>query len=277
MSTSWRWGVLLAALLVSACQGQARPVDPNIITIAARVGPNSLHPLKANDEGTARVGQLIYDSLMDLGDDLRAHPRLAERIETPNPTTSVAHLRHGVKFHDGHELTSRDVVYTFSRFLDPSFISPFKGAFTQMTGVHAADDYTVVFNLKAPFPSFPVTNLVPVPIIPDGADEQTLARAPNGTGPYRLVRYASDDKAELTAFTNYWNGPPRNAGVVLKVIPDDTMRGLELRKGTADLVVNDVPPDIVYQMQKSGDFAIVRSPGLDFSYLGFNMKDPVVS
>ena len=31
----------------------------NIITIAARVGPNNLHPLKANDEGTARVGQLM--------------------------------------------------------------------------------------------------------------------------------------------------------------------------------------------------------------------------
>ena len=272
----WGLGAALASLVLAACQGQTRP-DPNIITVAARVGPNSLHPLKANDEGTARVGQLIYDSLMDLGDDLRAHPRLAERIETPNPTTFVAHLRRGVKFHDGHELTSRDVVYTFSRFLDPAFISPFKGAFTQMSGVQATDDYTVVFTLKAPFPSFPVTNLVPVPIIPDGADEQTLARTPNGTGPYRLVRYASDDKVELTAFMGYWNGPPRNAGVVFKVIPDDTMRGLELRKGTADLIVNDVPPDIVYQMQRSGDFTIVRSPGLDFSYLGFNMRDPVVS
>ncbi len=268
---------ILHSALLAGCSFREPPPDPNIITIAARVGPNSLHPLKANDEGTARVGQLIYDSLMDLGDDLRAHPRLAERLETPDPTTYVAHLHHGVKFHDGHELTSRDVVYTFSRLLDPAFISPFKGAFTQMSGVQATDDYTVVFHLKMPFPSFPVTNLVPVPIIPDGADEQTLARAPNGTGPYRLVRYAADDKAELAAFKDYWDGPPHNAGVVLKVIPDDTMRGLELRKGSADLVVNDVPPDIVYQMQKSNDFTIFRSPGLDFSYLGFNMRDPVVS
>jgi peptide/nickel transport system substrate-binding protein len=118
---------------------------------------------------------------------------------------------------------------------------------------------------------------VPIPILPDGADEQTLARRPNGTGPYQFVRYASDDKVELTAFTGYWNGPPRNAGVVVKVIPDDTMRGLELRKGTADIAINDVPPDMVHQMQQSGNFAVVRSPGLDFSYLGFNMRDPVVS
>jgi peptide/nickel transport system substrate-binding protein len=274
---NWTLGVCVFALLTSACLRQQPPADPNIITVAARVGPNSLHPLKANDEGTVRVGQLIYDSLMDLGGDLRAHPRLAERVEMPDPLTYIAHLRRGVRFHDGHELTARDVVYTFSRFLDPAFISPLKGAFTVMTGVRAIDDYTVTFALKEPSLSFPVTNLVPVPIIPDGSDEGTLARAPNGTGPYRLTHYSADDKVELTAFAGYWNGPPRNAGVVFKVIPDDTMRGLELRKGTADLVVNDVPPDIVYQMQKSGDFSIVRAPGLDFSYLGFNMRDPVVS
>jgi peptide/nickel transport system substrate-binding protein len=277
----WRCSVVAAfsilhSALLAGCTN-SQPADPNIITIAARVGPNSLHPLKANDEGTARVGQLMYESLMDTGDDLRAHPRLAERLETPDPLTFVVHLRHGVKFHDGHELTARDVVYTFSRLLEPTFVSPFKGAFTAMTGVRALDDYTVAFSLKMPFPSFPVTNLVPVPIIPDAVDEATLTRSPNGTGPYRFVRYAPDDKVEVAAFDGYWNGRPRNAGVVFKVIPDDTMRGLELRKGTSDVVVNDMPPDIVYQMQKTGDFTVVRAPGLDFSYLGFNMRDPVVA
>ena len=274
---SWALGVCAASLLFSSCQRAATPSDSDILTIAARVGPNSLHPLKANDEGTARVGELIYDSLMDTGADLRAHPRLAERVETADSQTYVVYLRRGVAFHDGHELTARDVVYTFSRFLDPAFVSPFKGAFTSMTGVRALDDYTVEFRLKAPFPSFPVTNLVPVPIIPDGADEATLARAPNGTGPYRFVSYETDDKVELRAFNEYWDGKPQNAGLIFKVIPDDTMRGLELRKGTADLIVNDMPPDIVYQMEKTGDFSIVRSPGLDFSYLGFNMRDPAVS
>lgn len=268
---------VLSSALLGGCVRSDIPTNPNIITVAARVGPNSLHPLKANDEGTARVGQLMYESLMDTGTDLRAHARLAERIETPDPTTVVAHLRRGVLFHDGHELTARDVVYTFSRFLDPEFVSPFKGAFTSMAGVRAIDDYTVEFTLKAPSPSFPVTNLVPVPIIPDGADDAVLSRAPNGTGPYRFVRNAADDRVEVAAFEDYWGGRPRNEGVVLKVIPDDTMRGLELRKGTADVVINDMPPDIVHQLEESGGFTVERSPGLDFSYLGFNMRDPVVS
>src|SRR5688572_26491766 len=151
---------ILHLALLGGCGRREQPPDPNIITVAVRVAPNSLHPLKANDEVTVRVGELVYDSLMDLGEDLRAHPRLAERVETQNQQTFVAHLRRGVKFHDGHELTARDVVYTYSQLIDPAFVSPLKGAFTMMTGVRALDDYTVVFELKAPFPSFPVTNLV---------------------------------------------------------------------------------------------------------------------
>src|SRR5688572_417903 len=113
---------ILNSALLAGCLRPQPPADPNIITIAARVGPNNLHPLKANDEGTARVGQLMYESLMDTGDDLRAHPRLAERLEQPDPLTYVVHLRRGVKFHDGHELTARDVVHTYSLFLDPAFV-----------------------------------------------------------------------------------------------------------------------------------------------------------
>ena len=268
---------ILHLAFLTGCLRPQPPVDPNIITIAARVGPNNLHPLKANDEGTVRIGELMYDSLMDLGEDLRAHPALAERLDRPDPLTYIVHLRRGVKFHDGHELTARDVVHTYSLFLDPAFVSPVKGAFTVMAGVRAVDDYTVAFSLKSPFPSFPVTNLVPIPILPAGVDEATVARAPNGTGPYRFVRYATDDTVEVAAFRDYWNGPPQNSGIVFKIIPDDTMRGLELRKGTVDLIVNDVPPDIVHQMERGGDFSVVRSPGLDFSYLGFNMRDSVVS
>ena len=268
--------VLQSALLLG-CSSAQRPADPNVITVAARVGPNSLHPLKANDEGTTRVASLVYESLMEIGEDLRAVAGLAERLEMPDPLTYVAHVRRGVHFHDGRELTSRDVVFTFRQFLDPKYVSPYKGAFTVMADVRAIDDYTVQFTLKEPFAAFPLANLVPIDIVPAHVDEATLTQSPVGTGPYRFVRYDVDDKVELAAFEDYWGGAPRNAGVVMKVIPDDTMRGLELRKGSADVIMNDIVPDIAYQLERSGDFRAVRALGLDFSYLGFNMRDPVLS
>jgi peptide/nickel transport system substrate-binding protein len=261
------------ALLVSCTPSSSS--NPNIITIAVRSGPTTLDPRQGADESSQRISQLIFNSLMEWGDDLRVHPALAERLEHPDPLTYVAHLRRGVRFHDGHELTARDVVYTFAAFVDPAFVSPLKGAYKLLRGVTAVDDYTVRFTLAEPFAAFPIQLVLP-PIVPDGSGDR-MRRAPVGTGPYRFVRYDNDDKVVLTPFEGFWKGAPGNAGLIVKVIPDDTMRGLDLRKGATDLVINDLPPDIVHQLTLDGSFRVVPSPGLDFSYLGFNMRDPILA
>jgi peptide/nickel transport system substrate-binding protein len=266
----------LCLLSLSIGCSDSRPRDPDVITIAVRSGPNSLDPRLSNDEGTQRMSQLVFSPLLEHGDDLRIRPALAERFDNPDPLTYIAYLRHGVTFHDGHELTARDVVYTFTSILDPALPSPFKGAFRALTDVAALDDYTVVFKLSEPFAAFPIQLTGVPPIVPADAGG-SLRTVPIGTGPYRFVRYDADDTMVLSAFDGYWDGTPANAGIVMKVVPDDTMRGLELRKGTTDLVVNDLPPDIVYQLEKSGQFSIERSPGLDFSYLGVNLRDPVLA
>jgi peptide/nickel transport system substrate-binding protein len=178
-----------------------------------------------------------------------------------------------VRFHDGHELTARDVVHTFGSFLDPAFVSPKKGAYRQLASVTPRDPYTVVFSLKQPFGSFPI-NLV-MGIVPAGAGAE-MGRAPVGTGPYELVTFAPDDRTVLRRFDGYFRGPARNAGVILRVVPDDTMRGLELRKGTVDLVVNDLAPDIVHQLAEEGRVHVVQTPGTDYTYIGLNVRDPAL-
>jgi peptide/nickel transport system substrate-binding protein len=261
-------------MFLSACSSSAPAVPSSYVTVGVRTAPNNLDPRFASDETSGRVSQLIYDSLVDLDENLMVRPHLAERLDNPDPLTYIVRLRHGVAFHDGHELTSKDVVYTFGAFLDPTFISPWKGAFKVVDSVTAPDQYTVVFKLKEPFAAFPI-QLVSPPVVPDGAGT-TLTSHPVGTGPYRFVSYAVDDQLVLAAFDRYFAGAPKNRGVILKVVPDDTMRGLELRKGSVDLVINDLPPDIVYQLEKRGGFNLAESPGLDFSYVGFNMRDRVL-
>lgn len=266
-------GPLALGLVVAACGPAAAPLDPNIITIAIRAAPNNLDPRLANDDATARIGQLVANGLMELGDDMRARPKLAERLEQTSPITYVAHLRRGVTFHDGHELTSRDVVYSYQRLIDPDFQSPYKSAFRSLASVRALDDDSVEFTLREPFASFPA-QLVEPGIVPDGAGPMTTN--PIGTGPYRFVRYVVDDRVEFAAFADYYEGAPANAGVVMKIVPDDTMRGLELRKGTVDVTINDMAPDIIHQLAKSGEFRLRTSPGLDFFYVGFNVQDPAL-
>jgi peptide/nickel transport system substrate-binding protein len=267
--------LFLAALAVTfagfaACSPP--PSEPSIITIAIPVAPNSLDPRYGTDENSARAHQLIFNDLLRWDDQTRLAPGLAESWETADYQTYRIRLRKGVPFHDGHEMTSADVVYTFTSMVDPAMASPYRGAFRDLQSVSAVDRYTVDFVLKHPSGSF-LPNLV-FKIVPAGAGRE-LRTNPIGTGPYRYVSYAVDDRLELRAFRDYFEGLPRNNGLIMKVVPDDIMRGLELRKRTSDLIVNDHVPDMVYQLEKEG-LTLSTAPGVDYQYLGFNLRDPVL-
>ena len=193
-------GLALCAVgtMAVACTGTG-PQDPRLLTVAVRTAPNRLDPRQGTDEASQRLAQLIFDPLMEFGEDLQVKPGLAERLDHPDPLTYIAHLRRGVRFHDGHELTSKDVVYTFGAFLDPTFESPFEGAYRALKSVTAAGDYTVVFTLSEPFTAFPNQLVNTPPVVPYGSGD-TLSTHPVGTGPYRFVRYDTDEQVVLEAF-----------------------------------------------------------------------------
>lgn len=264
---------LLLALLAPACLQRAVS-DPNVIAVSLTTGPNNLDPRIGTDDTSAKLHQLLYDNFMELDDHLRVAPKLAQSLEHPDPLTYIATLRDDVRFHDGRPLTADDVVYTFGQMLDPTFVSPKKGGYRELASVEARDAHTVVFHLKKPFESFPINLIMPIVAKGAGAD---LREHPMGTGPYRFVSYAVDDRVVLAPNPNYWGGAPKNAGLVLKIVPDDVMRGLELQKGTMDLVVNDIAPDIVFQMRSNPRLQVVQAPGVDYQYIGLNAQDTILS
>ena len=277
MLRSWSAVVLgclgAAALGCSVVACDSAPPKTGIVTLAVLSSPNSLDPRVGSDETSQRAHQLLYDNLLSLDDQLRVIGGLASSWQQRDSLTYDVVLRQGVLFHDGHELTADDVVYTFGSFIDPAFISARKGAYRLLDTVTALDRYTVRFSLKEPFGSFPIQLVMPV--VPKDAGAG-LREHPVGTGPYKFVRFAVDDRLELEAFPQYFRGAPSNDGVVLKVVPDEIMRALELRKGTVDLVVNDLSPDVVHQLATDKSMSVTESPGTDYAYLGFNLRDPVL-
>ena len=262
--------VLLCALTLSACSTQ-RP-EGDAIVVAMTNSAVNLDPRVGADDASQKAHQLLYSTLVKIDATLAVVPDVAQSLVRTDPVTYVAALRHGVTFHDGSELTAADVAYTFRSFLDPAFRGR-SGAYTNVASVEVVDAHTVAFHLKTPSASFPI-NLV-MGIVKDGSGA-TNARAPIGTGPYQLASFKPDDRIVLTRFDRYFEGPAKNSGIVLKVVPDDTMRGLELRKGAVDLIVNDVAPDIVWQMQREGALRIATGPGTDYAYIGLNLKDPLL-
>jgi peptide/nickel transport system substrate-binding protein len=265
--------IALAVLIAlsAGCSQKRRDKDAIIVGMALPV--INLDPRVGTDEASQKAHQLLYNTLLRIDNQLRPVPDLAESLEQPDPITYIAHLRRGVLFHNGRELSADDVVYTFRSFLDPGFRGR-TAAYRILAGVNRLDRYTVEFKLKAAVASFPV-NLV-MGIVQEGSGAAN-ARQPIGTGPYRLAEFVTDDRLVLTPFEQHYAGRPRNGGLVLKVIPDDTMRGLELRNGSVDLVVNDLSPDLVWELGQEGRMQIATAAGTDYAYLGLNLRDPILS
>jgi len=113
--------------------------------------PTDLDPRVGIDAQSERIDNLLFDDLLDRDEHLNVKPGLAERWEIPDPLTYVFHLHSGVKFHDGHPLTSRDVKWTFDSLLAGKIRSTKSAAYRFVERIEAPDDYTVVFHLKEPF------------------------------------------------------------------------------------------------------------------------------
>jgi peptide/nickel transport system substrate-binding protein len=260
---------IAAMFLTLGCRQPARPATGPIV-VALRTSPANFDPGIATDETSQRVERLVFSSLLKFTETLDVVPDLATRFDTTDSQTYVVAIPTGIYFHDGREMTSEDVAYTFRRLIDPAFVSAKKGAYRDLVSVDIVDRQTVAFHLKAPSVSFPV-NLV-MGIVPAGTGP-SASRQPIGSGPYRMTRFVPDAEVVLMPFERYYKGAPANDGVILKVVPDDTMRGLELRKGDVDLVVNDLTPDLVHDLSAAPGLQVTTADGTDWAYVGLNLRD----
>lgn len=273
--------VVLAGLLAAlpACRPDRPPRWPSdgSLTVALASAPIQLDPRIGTDQSSQRAYQLIVDGLVTRRPDTTIAPDLAERWETLDGGLRWRfHLRPGVRFQDGRPLSSADVVYTFGSILDGTVGSAKKGAFAVVERVAAVDPLTVDFVLKEPFGALLSELTSSQGIVPVGMTPERMNADPIGTGAFRLAR-RGEDRLELVPFAGHWAGAPALRRVVLREVPDDTVRALELLKGSVQLVVNDLPPDLVPLFRHRRGYRTVESPSANFAYLGFNLRDPALA
>ena len=254
-------------LVLGGCKHQAAP---DTLVIAEESAATDFDPRYALDAYSSRVIGLLYAGLVSQDAHAELRPDLAESFTTPDDVSYVFSLRPGLTFHDGRPLTADDVVYTFTSILDPASRSPKADAFRELESVRARDARTVVFHLHHPFAPFLQT--LTTGIVPRGAKRE-LARKPVGAGPYRLIDFDPGARVTLGAFAHYYGGAPRIKRVIVKTVPNDTTRLLELRKGSVQLLINSLAPDGLGQVLADPRLTVVAQPGLNVSYLGFNFHD----
>jgi peptide/nickel transport system substrate-binding protein len=265
----------MLALLLFLLSCSQKP-DPNTLVMLIESSPTNLDPRVGVDAQSERIDNLIFDDLLSRGDNLDVAPGLAERWEIPDPLTYVFHLHHGVKFHDGRGLTSRDVKWTFDSLLQGKVRSTKAAVYRFVERIDAPDDFTVIFHMKEPSATL-LWNLSDgaVGIVPHGSGKE-MTDHPMGSGPFRFVSAETDKEVNLERNEDYWGEKAKLQRVRFAVVPDATTRALELRKGSADAEINALTPDTILTLQREPNLAVERAPGTVLAYLGFNLRDPIL-
>ncbi len=219
----------------------------------------------------------MFDPLVRLDSQGGFTGALAESVERTSPTEIVFHLRHGVHFSDGRDLTSRDVKYTFDFVADRRNRSPKAGGLEQLKSIEALDGHTIKMTTRASYA--PALEMAMLGIVPEGTPAQNskTLNAPPGTGPFKLVDFERDDRVILE------RNPARplpgaNAvkEIIFKVVPDPTVRALELVEHICDLAPNDIQADLLPYLRAQDGLEVLTSPGSTYWYLTFNFRDPAL-
>ncbi|MFQ5881641.1 MAG: ABC transporter substrate-binding protein [Candidatus Methylomirabilales bacterium] len=266
-------GITMLVVLIGACaKGEGR--SPEGVTAAIETNPVSLDPRVATDALSLHVIELLFNGLVRAGENYRIVPDLAERWQRPDERTYVFHLRRGVRFHHGRELNAEDVRFTFESLKTVG--SAYAAVLEELQEIQVLDRYRVAFHLKRPFA--PILYHLTLGIVPEElAQRESFGLQPVGTGPFQFKRWVQNDRVEVEAFPGYFGGRPRIGHLRLRIIPDATIRFLELKKGTIDLLLGSLPPELIPLVEALPGVQVVRVPSSNYTYLGFNLRDPILS
>ncbi len=181
----------------------------------------------------------MLECLYDMDDAGNYVPVLATGVEQIDDLTYIVHLREGVKFHNGEEMTSDDVVFTIQRALNSAKV---KGNLAELdaNGIVAIDKYTV--QMKTTSKVGTVLNVLTrnylMSLNRKAVEEagDLVGRSCVGTGPYKFVEWKPGVQIEMQAFDEYWGEKAKIPTVIYKFVDDANSRVVMLEAGEADMI-----------------------------------------
>jgi peptide/nickel transport system substrate-binding protein len=271
--------LVCCAAMTTACKGAGGGENPgkNAAVDELRWGMvadsiDGIEPLTFS-AGSALLATM-YDALLTAGPDGQLAPGLAESWETPDDLTYIFHLREGVTFWDGTELTADDVVASLDYERLPP--SPYESLFVNVDTVTAQDSSTVVVKMKQADASvLSLLASVGASIFSKEFYEEnkkdfgkpgTLTMA---TGPYEITNLNPTSGATFTANPDWYGGEPAVKTVEVKPFKNVTSAALAYRSGELDAVYPLADPQAFASTSKA---ELTSIPGCKQTFMSLNTQ-----
>lgn len=280
----------VAILLTVSCTkaGGSGWGTPHELRIGMINDPDSLNPLFSYVERWIDLTQLYCETLVGLNDRNRLVPLLATQVPSeanggisPDGKTIVYHLRRGVRFADGVELTSKDVAFTYRAIMDPRNPVVDTESYRNIASLETPDPYTVKIRLRHPWAAAVGELFAPSDfafgILPAHAFASTdVSRAdwnahPFGSGPFMVTRWARGDEIDLVPNPYAWR-KPRLKRLVFKIVADYQAQFNAFR--AHDLDVDELSILQVPQARAIGGIGLIPVLRNGFDFLSFQVAKP---
>lgn len=264
-------------LLFGSCAKQDKTRLGPEITVGIEASPSSLDPRLARDAYAIQIMPLVFPGLFRIGADLEPEPDLADFFEQTDALTFVFHLRQGMKFSNGQELTSEDVKATLESLNAPGLNSPYLELAERIRKIEVLDRASLRLELKEPYA--PLLVELNLGIIPAEQARKSGLRPEelSGAGAYRILRWVPGTELVLTRNEFRSGSKPYFERIVFRIIPEDLTRLMSLEKGEIQLLQSPIPVDELGRLKRHAGLAVKERPGLNYSYMGFNLRDPILS
>ncbi|CRK83099.1 ABC transporter substrate-binding protein [Neobacillus massiliamazoniensis] len=224
---------------------------------------------------TYRVTTQIFDRLVALDNNMKIVPALAESWEVENPTTTLFHLRKGVKFHNGEEMKAEDVKFSLERAIKNEGVNY---NYLIIKDIIIVDDYTIKIVTKQPFNALLYRlTLDAASIVSKKAatNDKDFNAHPVGTGPYKFVSWDLGGDVVLEANPDYYRGAPKVKKLIFKHIPEAINRSISLETGEIDLAYDLATTDLK-KVKSNKNLKLEETTSTTEYYLGFNTQKPIL-
>lgn len=263
-----------------------------ILSVQVGPDPETIDPALNSAVDGGNMLLHAFECLLTVDESGNLAPGQAESWETSEDgLTWTFHLREGLKWSDGTDLTANDFVYSWKRVCDPMVAAPYAETVLSMVAgyedaiggnldalqVAAADDLTLVVTLNAPCSYFgslaAFATLSPVQqatVDANGDAWATAAETYISNGPFYISEWVPGSHILMSKNPNYWNADAiKLDGIKWNLIEDANASYSAYQTGEV-LFIKDVPTEEIPSLSGNPDFYV--DPIIGTYYLSLNLE-----